>query len=86
VRVASNSELVERMSQMNIDFVAVDLTIKTDPLWAELLRTGSDNLPTNLIYPPNYPDEPAIKLDPLISPAQIHKVLDRMEEIQKMAN
>jgi len=86
VRVASNSELIERMSKLDIDFIAVDLTTKTDPLWNELLRTGSDNLPTNLIYPPNYPDEPAIKLEPLISPAQIHKVLDRLEEIQKMAN
>lgn len=64
-----------------MSFVKVDFTNKEDLKWSELERTESDNLPTNLIYPPNYPAEPAIKLDPLFGPKEISKVLDRMEEI-----
>jgi len=69
------------MNKMGISFVAVDFTSKEDYLWQELKRTDDKLLPVNLIYPPNYPEEPAIKLEAIVSPADVHLVLDRMEEI-----
>lgn len=69
------------MKKMGISFVAVDLTSKEDYLWKELDRTDAKLLPVNLIYPPNYPEEPAIRLEAIVSPADVNKVLDRMEEI-----
>lgn len=73
--------MVERLLELGVSFVKVDFTNREDEKWRELERTESDNLPTNLIYPPNYPVEPAIKLDSLFGPAEVNKVLDRMEEI-----
>ena len=66
---------------MGISFVAVDFSLKEEYKWKELKRTESKLLPVNLIYPPNYPEEPAIKMEALVSPADVNKVLDRMEEI-----
>ena len=80
-RVASNSELVERMNKMNVSFIAVDLSQRDEPAWRELTRTDTLSTPVNLIYPPNYPEEPAIKFEYLVSPADVHLVLDRMEAI-----
>lgn len=73
--------MVERLLELGVSFVKVDFTNREDEKWRELERTESDNLPTNLIYPPNYPTEPAIKLDSLFGPADVHKVLDRMEQV-----
>ena len=58
-----------------------DFTANRDRERAELKRTGSDALPVNLIYPPNYPAEPAIKLSANLLESEINQVLDRMEEI-----
>ena len=80
-RVASNRELVQRMNKMNISFVTVDFTLKDDSNWKELARTDTYSTPVNFIYPPNYPQEPAIKLETLFSPTDVHRVLDRMEAI-----
>ena len=80
-RIASNADLVERMNKMNISFVAVDFTQKADSEFEEFRRTGSLCIPVNLIYPPNYPLEPAIKLEPTLTPTDIRLVLDRMEAI-----
>lgn len=63
--------------------VAADITdnqsdlanaIKTD-----LARTTRVNIPVNLIYPANYPEEPAILLEELISPADALAALKRVE-------
>ena len=64
-----------------MSFVAVDFTRKEEYKWKELKRTDAKLLPANLIYPPNYPAEPAIKLEAIVSPADVNLVLDRMEEI-----
>jgi hypothetical protein len=34
-----------------------------------------------LIYPPNYPDEPAVILEENFGPAKALKALERMEEV-----
>ena len=81
VRIASDRELVDRMNRMKISFVAVDFTAKSDEATNELFRAGGHSIPVNFIYPPNYPEQPAIKLDALTIPTDVHKVLDRMEAI-----
>ena len=62
----------------------VDFTDKNKREALELKRAGADALPVNLIYPPNYPAEPAIKLSPNLLPGEINRVLDRMEKIVQM--
>ena len=59
----------------------VDFTAKKDRERLELERTGGVALPTNMIYPPNYPAEPAIKLTSVLTYSEVNRVLDRMEEI-----
>jgi len=73
--------LVNRLKDLNVSFVQADFTANRDRERAELKRTGSDALPVNLIYPPNYPTEPAIKLSANLLESEINQVLDRMEEI-----
>ena len=80
-RVAANNELLQRMNKMNVSFVAVDFTAKNESNYDELARTGSFATPVNFIYPPNYPEEPAIKLETLITLTDVDLVLDRMEAI-----
>ena len=80
-RIAANDKLVKRLNKMEVSFVKVDFTTKGNSQWKELARTGEKTLPVNLIYPPNYPDEPAIKLEFLFGPADVDLVLDRMEAI-----
>ena len=80
-RVVSNEQLVDRLNDLGVSFVKVDFTANKDRERLELERTSSSAIPVNLIYPPNYPAEPAIKLSPLVTPAEFDRVLDRMEEI-----
>ncbi len=69
---------------MNVSFVKVDFTKNKNREKLELKRTGADALPVNLIYPPNYPAEPAIKLSPNLLEGEVNRVLDRMEKIIAM--
>ena len=71
------------MEKMGISFVAIDFTKRDKAIqeWKELDRTDEKLLPVNLIYPPNYPEEPAIKLESFFSPADVSLVLDRMDKI-----
>ena len=71
-----------------MSFVKVDFSSdrEREAEWTELARTGSDALPVNLIYPPNYPDEPAIKLSPNLLAGEVNRVLDRMEKIIALEN
>ena len=72
---------MSRLKELNVSFVKVDFTANRDRERAELKRTASDALPVNLVYPPNYPAEPAIKLSANILPGEFNRVLDRMEKI-----
>ena len=63
--------------------IVVDDTLREERIARDLIRADRSLIPVNLIYPPNYPEEPAILLEALISPADALKVLARMEEIQK---
>lgn len=61
----------------------VDNTLKEDRIAKDLLRADQNYLPVNLIYPPNYPEEPAILLNELIWPSDALLALERMEKIQQ---
>ena len=74
------------MKEMDVSFVSVDFSKKAEAEWKELKRTDSTNIPVNLIYPPNYPEEPAIKMEAVVSPADVNLVLDRMEKIASSLN
>ena len=56
----------------------MDLTALTPEDKAELKRSNSGNLPVNLLYPPNYPDDPAIMLPEFIWPSQALEALNRV--------
>ena len=64
---------------MGIELVKLDMTKLTPEDKAELSRCDMKNLPVNLIYPPNYPDEPAIMLPEFISPGIALEALSRIE-------
>ncbi|MEM7785442.1 MAG: hypothetical protein AAF939_12570 [Planctomycetota bacterium] len=62
----------------------MDNTLREERVARDLQRADRSLIPVNLIYPPNYPEEPAILLEELISANDALKVLDRMEKIQEM--
>ena len=66
-----------------MELVVVDDTLREERIARDLKRADRSIIPVNLIYPPNYPEEPAILLEALISPGDALKVLARMEQIQK---
>ena len=63
--------------------VVVDNTKVEERIAEDLDRAGRKIIPVNLIYPPNYPEEPAILLEELISPDDALLALKRMEKIVK---
>lgn len=65
--------------------VVVDNTKQEERIAHDLDRAGRKIIPVNLIYPPNYPTEPAVLLEELISPDDALRALDRMEKIVKTA-
>ena len=65
-----------------MQFVVVNNTLKEERISKDLERADQKAIPVNIIYPPNYPAEPAVLLNELISPADALKVLARMEAIQ----
>jgi len=64
---------------MGVELVKLDMTKLTPEDKAELSRCDMKNLPVNLIYPPNYPDEPAIMLPEFLSPGVALEALGRIE-------
>ena len=71
-----------KLEELDVEMVVVDDTLREARIAKDLKRVDRSLLPVNLIYPPNYPEEPAIMIDALFSPADALKVLDRMEKIQ----
>ncbi len=65
-----------------MDLIVVDDTLREERIARDLTRVDRSILPVNLVFPPNYPVEPAILLEELISPDDALRVLARMEEIQ----
>ena len=74
--------MLAKLRQLNVDLIVVDDTLQEPRIARDLKRADRNIIPVNLIYPPNYPEEPAILLEELIGPNDVMKVLARMEEIQ----
>jgi hypothetical protein len=75
--------VLDKIKQLGVEMVVVDNTKLEDRIAEDLNRVGRKIIPVNLIYPPNYPQEPAILLEELISPDDALRALDRMESIVK---
>ncbi len=83
-RVFSNDEVLEKLKELDVELIVVDDTSREERIARDLKRVNRSNIPVNLIYPPNYPEEPAILLEELISPDDALVALARMEQIQQM--
>ncbi len=81
-RVFGNSEVAEKLEKLGVQLVKVDYTNKDKDIAIDLKRSDQVVIPINIIYPPNYPEEPAILFDGLVSPSDALKVIERMEKIQ----
>ncbi len=75
--------MLEKLKELNVELVVVDDTLREERIARDLKRVDRSIIPVNLVYPANYPEEPAILLEALISPSDALDVLARMEEIQK---
>ena len=63
---------------MGVELVKADMTPLSNADLAELARCDMKNLPVNLLYPANYPEEPAIMLPEFISPGIALEALGRI--------
>ncbi len=61
--------------------VVADNTRREEQIARDLNRADRKLIPVNLIYPPNYPEEPAVLLEELITPDDALKALARIERI-----
>lgn len=78
----SDSAVLAKLDELNVELIRADDT-KFEPRHAaDIKRCDRSVLPVNLIYPHNYPQEPAILLDAAFSPGDALKILARMEHIQ----
>ena len=78
----SDKDVLAKLDELDVELIVVDDTKREPRHAAEIKRCDRSILPVNLIYPHNYPQEPAILIDALFSPADAIKILDRMEHIQ----
>lgn len=78
----SNSDVLAKLEELDVELVVVDDTLREERIAKDLKRIDRTIIPVNLVYPPNYPEEPAILIDAVFSPQQALDVLARMEEIQ----
>ncbi len=81
--IFSDPRVLARVKELDVQLVKVDDSLMEDRIRVDLVRTGRVTIPVNLFYPPNYPAEPAILLEAVITTGQALKALDEMEKIQK---
>jgi thiol:disulfide interchange protein len=81
--VFSNAAVKEQIEKLGVELVKVDYTDKSPEITTDLQRSDQSMIPVNLIYPPNYPREPAILHSGIMTPGQALKMFERMETVQK---
>lgn len=81
--IFSNKEVLEKMKELNVEYIIADYTSMDENISIDLTRMDQEAIPVNLVYPTNYPTEPAVLLKEVITPGQALKTLERMEKIQK---
>jgi hypothetical protein len=74
--------VLAKLEELGVELIVVDDTLREQRIARDLLRVDRSIIPVNLIYPPNYPEEPCILLEGLFGPAEALEVLARMELIQ----
>lgn len=82
-RIFGSSDVKSQIEKLGIELVKVDYTDKSPEITHDLSRSDQVVIPVNLVYPPNYPKEPAILLTGLITPGQALQVFERMEEVNR---
>jgi thiol:disulfide interchange protein DsbD len=80
--VFSSTEVKNRIKELNVELIKVDKTSNPPEIAIDMARSGQVAIPVNIIYPPNYPEEPAVLLNGIVTPGMALKIFDRMEAIQ----
>lgn len=78
-RIFSNKAVIDRLKELNVRMVLVDMTARNQTEIDDLARADRSIIPVNLIYPADYPKRPAILLEELISPQNALDALDRVK-------
>lgn len=76
-RIFSNSAVIDKVKQLGVQMVLVDMTAQEQEKTDDLSRADRKIIPVNLIYPADYPKRPAILLEEMISPEQVLEALER---------
>jgi thiol:disulfide interchange protein DsbD len=84
-RVFSNEFVKSKLAELGVVLVAADMTDmdEAEDVVADLARADRFTISTYLVYPANYPEEPAILLEELISPNDVLQALDRIAPQQE---
>ncbi len=84
-RVFSNQDVKDRLKELGVKLIVADMSNNetSQPVKTDLSRADRKTIPVNLIYPSNYPQEPAILLEDLISPGEALEALRRAEASSK---
>ncbi|MFK7768816.1 MAG: hypothetical protein AB8B55_16470 [Mariniblastus sp.] len=69
-----------KLKELDVELIVADMTDNDQSISKDLARADRRVIPVNLIYPANYPEQPAILLEELISPADAIKALERAAE------
>jgi len=77
-RVFSDEKVQQRLEELGVELVIVDMTKNDEVLTKDLARADRSVIPVNLVYPADYPNRPAILLEELISPADALDALARV--------
>jgi thiol:disulfide interchange protein DsbD len=82
-RVFTNELVKSRLEELGVVLVAADMTDsnESEDVVADLARADRVTISTYLIYPANYPAQPAILLEELISPDDVLTALNRIAPV-----
>lgn len=78
-RVFSNQKVIDKLEELGVQLVKVDMTGNEQVYKRDLARAERSNIPVNLIYPADYPARPAILLEELFGPGQALQALEKIE-------
>ena len=78
----SDFYVLGKLEELDVELIVCDDTKREPRHAADIKRCDRSLLPVNLIYPHNYPAEPAVLIDAAFSPGDALKILGRMEKIQ----
>jgi thiol:disulfide interchange protein len=71
------------LKELGVQLIVADMT-KTNPqISKDLSRADRRQIPVNLIYPSNYPEEPAILLEGIFFAKDALKALERANQLSQ---